>query len=160
MKPCDICNQYLRVNCSCLSVKNPWVQPLQTYQAKSNMKSSPEVSKPSIKKAVVAVAVLTYIAVYCFYSIRYLRFVDEQTYAFILPLFFSIIAVIVFLCLRALVSAKWLPVVCCGVLALIVGWYWNTPFNYRECAVAGMKDARTPFAAEQIRQICEGKFKR
>lgn len=109
------------------------------------------------KKSLIAIGVLAYIAGFFFYSVAWNP--DSAAEVFLVPLFVSSVAVVVYVALGAILPPKWhLSVFSVGALIICL-WSWNTPKTWQECVLAETKAAKTDAAANQIIRICRQRFR-
>jgi hypothetical protein len=119
--------------------------------------SNPTPDLKSSKKSLIAIGILAYVAAFFLYSAAWN--VQPLSWAFLAPLSFSLVAVIVYSALGAILPPKWhLSVFSVGALVICL-WSWNTPKTWQECVLAETKTAKTDAAANQIIRICREKFR-
>lgn len=107
-------------------------------------------------KSLIALFILAYVAAFLLYSVAWNTRPPES---FLVPLFVSFVAVIVYSALGAILPAKWhLTVFSVGALIICL-WSWNTPKTWQECVLAETKAAKTDAAANQIIRICRDRFR-
>lgn len=118
--------------------------------------TTPTHGSKNSKKTLAAVAILAYVVSFVFFSIAWNV---SPPHAWLVPLFFSLVAVVVYVALGAILPPKWHLGVF-GVSALIIClWSWNTPKTWQECVLAETKAAKTDAAANQIIRICRQRFR-
>lgn len=119
--------------------------------------TTPTPDPKKSKKSLIAIGILAYVAAFVSYSVAWN--VATITEAWLAPLFFSVVAVVVYVALGAILPPKWhLGVFSVGALVICL-WSWNTPKTWQECVLAETKAAKTDAAANQIIRICRERFR-
>ena len=119
--------------------------------------TAPAPDPKSSKKSLIAIGVLAYVAAFFLYSVAW--DVTTQTEIWLAPLLLSLVAVVVYVALGAILPSKWhLGVFSVSALIVCI-WSWNTPKTWQECVLAETKTAKTDAAANQIIRICRDRFR-
>ena len=119
--------------------------------------TTPTPDPKNSKKSLIAIGILAYVAAFFLYSVAW--DVQPLSWAFLAPLFVSLVAVIVYSALGAILPDKWhLSVFSIGALIICL-WSWNTPKTWQECVLAETRAAKTDAAANQIIRICRERFR-
>ena len=117
--------------------------------------TTPASDTKGSKKKLIAIALLAYIAAFLLFGSE-----DFSTWAqvFLVPLIISILAVIIYVALGAVLPPKLHLIVFFGGALAISLWYWSIPKSAQECILKEMKSAQTDSAASQIRYACQKKY--
>lgn len=119
--------------------------------------TTPTPDPKNSKKNLIAIGVLAYVAAFFLYSVAW--DVTTKTEIWLAPLLFSVVAVVVYVALGAILPPKLhLGVFSVGALIICL-WSWNTPKTWQECVLAETRAAKTDAAANQIIRICREKFR-